>query len=237
MQRSCITKLKKTIDMEKRVFMQAIFKVVSGILSVGLCVFLPAGTLSFPNGWLFMGVLFIPMILTGCVLAMKSPEMLKMRLYAKEETKSRKAVIFLTGLMFLAGFILAGLDARFLWSRMPDWISVMASAMYLAGYLVYLEVMRINRYLSRTIRITSGQTVVQTGLYAIVRHPMYGATILMFLSVPLILGSFYAFLIFWIYPFLIQARAKEEEAFLEQNLPGYGEYMKKVRRRFIPFLW
>ncbi len=222
---------------KKKLFMQTAFKTVFGILAVGLCVFLPAGTIFFPRGWFFMGVLFIPMCLTGCVLAVKSPEMLKKRLYAKEEIQSQKNVIFLTGLMFLAGFILAGLDARFDFSNMPGWVSAIASAVYLAGYLIYLEVMRENRYLSRTIRVTEEQTVVQTGLYAKVRHPMYSASILMFLSVPLILGSFYAFPVFLLYLYLIQLRAKEEEIFLQQHLPGYDEYMKKVRHRFIPFLW
>ena len=223
--------------MTKKLWMQAIRKTVSGILAVGVCVFLPSGTLSYSRGWIFMGVLFIPLLLTGCVLAVKDPGMLEKRLDAKENISSQKTMVFLTGIMFLAGFILAGLDARFMWSCMSEWISAVAVVVYLAGYMVYLEVIRENQYVSRTVQVTKEQTVVQTGLYAVVRHPMYGATILMFLSAPLILGSFYAFPVFCVYPFLIWARAKEEEKFLKQNLSGYDVYIKKVKYRFIPFLW
>lgn len=223
--------------MTETLFIQAITKYLSGFLLTGLLIFLPAGTLSFFNGRLFMGVLFIPMFFAGIVLMVKNPELLKKRLNAKEKLDDQSLVIKLSGLMFAAGFAVAGLGYRFRWYMIPVGYSFAASAVFLVSYALYAEVLRENTYLSRTIEVRENQKVIDTGLYGLVRHPMYSVTLLMFLSVPLVLGSVYAFIIFCAYPFIIAKRIKSEESFLEKELDGYIEYKKKVKYRLIPFVW
>jgi len=223
--------------MKKDLFIQAIVKFTLGVLFVGLCIFLPAGTFDFANGWLFMGILFIPMFFAGIVMLFKAPELLASRLDAKEKLGEQSAVIKLSGLMFLIGFVIAGLDYRFEWCSLPKGIIFAATVVFLAAYLLYAEVLRENTYLSRTIEVQENQKVIDTGLYAVVRHPMYSVTLLLFLSMPLVLGSVYAFVVFLAYPFLIAKRIKSEEKFLEKELNGYREYMEKVKYRLIPFVW
>ena len=223
--------------MTKKLFVEAILKFSLGVILVGLLVFVPAGTTVFWNGWLFMGVLFIPMFLAGIVMMLKNPELLKSRLNAKEKQKEQDMVIKLSGLMFLVGFILAGLNYRFEWPMLPKAVSIGAAILFLLSYLLFAEVLRENTYLSRTIEVQENQTVVDTGLYGIVRHPMYSATLLLFLSMPFVLGSFLSFLIFLSYPFIIAKRIKHEELFLEKELNGYREYKEKVKYRLIPFVW
>ena len=223
--------------MTSKLFIQAISKIILGIVSVGLLIFLPAGTFAFPNGWLLMAVLFVPMFIVGIVIMFKSPERLKRRLNAKETQKEQSLVISLSALMFIAGFVVAGLDFRFAWTNLPKSIVITAIIIFLAAYLLYAEVIRENEYLSRTIEVQENQTVIDTGLYAIVRHPMYTATTLLFLSMPLILGSIWAFVIFLAYPFVIARRIKFEEEFLEKELSGYLEYKQMIKYRLIPFLW
>lgn len=215
----------------------ALLKVTFGILLVGAMLFLPAGTLAYEKGWLFMGMLFVPMLIAGFVMLFKAPELLARRLDAKEKQAGQKGVVAASGLMFTVGFVVAGLDHRFGWSEMPLSVTVAASVLFLAAYGLYAEVLRENAYLSRTIKVEEGQTVISTGLYGIVRHPMYMATILLFLMMPLVLGSWYAFIIFLIYPVLIVIRLKGEEALLVRELPGYADYRQKVRYRIIPFVW
>lgn len=215
----------------------ALIKVTCGILMVATALFLPAGTLAYKKGWLFMGLLFVPMLIAGFVMLFKSPALLAKRLDAKEKQGEQKLVVAASGLMFLAGFVVSGLDHRFGWSRMPVVVTVLASALFLAAYLMYAEVLRENAYLSRTVKVEEGQTVVSTGLYGIIRHPMYTATILLFLMMPLVLGSWYAAIIFLLYPVLIVIRLKGEEALLCKELPGYSEYRKKVKYRIIPLIW
>ena len=212
-------------------------KFVCGLLMVGLLIFLPAGTLWYTNGWLLMGLLFGPMLVAGFVMLAKSPEFLKKRLDAKEKQTTQKGVLAFSGLMFIAGFVLAGLDFRFGWSRMPVWVTVTASVLFLAAYGLYAEVMRENAYLSRTVQVEQGQTVVDTGLYGIVRHPMYAVTILLFLMMPLVLGSWWALIVFAFYPAIILVRLKDEEVLLTRELPGYPEYKQKVKYRLLPFIW
>lgn len=223
--------------MNKRLFTEAIIKFSLGAILVGLLIFLPAGTLHFPNGWLLMSTLFIPMFAAGLVMMKKNPNLLRSRLNAKEKQSEQKTVVRLSGLMFLLGFLLAGFDFRFGWSRLPMWIPVAASVLFLVAYLLYAEVLRENAYLSRTIGVQEGQKVVDTGLYGIVRHPMYAATLLLFLSMPLVLGSLPALIVFLAYPAIIIRRLKNEEQVLSKELPGYDEYMKKVKYRLIPFVW
>ena len=223
--------------MTKKLFIEAILKFSLGVILVGLLVFVPAGTTVFWNGWLFMGVLFIPMFLAGIVMMLKNPELLKSRLNAKEKQKEQDMVIKLSGLMFLVGFIFAGLNYRFEWPMLPKAVSIGAAILFLLSYLLFAEVLRENTYLSRTIEVQENQTVVDTGLYGIVRHPMYSATLLLFLSMPFVLGSFISFLIFLSYPFIIAKRIKHEELFLEKELNGYREYKEKVKYRLIPFVW
>ncbi len=223
--------------MNKRLFLQALIKFICGILLVGLLVFLPAGTLSFFGGWLFMGTLFIPIFLAGIVMMIKSPDLLRKRLNAKEKEKEQDLVVKLSGLMFISGFVVAGLDFRFGWLPLPKRVSIGAAVIFLLSYLIYAEVMRENAYLSRTIEVQEGQKVVDTGLYGIVRHPMYSATLLLFLAIPLILGSLYSFLIFLCYPLIIAKRIRNEEELLEKELEGYSEYKSKVKYRLIPFIW
>lgn len=220
-----------------KLWIGAIVKFISGILLVGLLLFLPAGTFCYFNGWMLMGILFVPMLAAGVVMLIKNPALLKSRLEAKEQQQEQKLVVKLSGLMFLAGFIIAGLGVRFGWYTLPRQVSVAASVVFLVFYLLYAEVLRENTYLSRTITVQEDQKVIDTGLYGIVRHPMYSATVLLFLAMPLVLGAPYSFLIFLAYPFLIAKRIKHEEAFLEKELDGYRAYQQKVRYRLIPFLW
>lgn len=223
--------------MTGKLFVSAIAKFALGVLLVGVLLFLPAGTLSFFNGWLLMGILFVPMFLAGIVMMVKNPALLKSRLDAKETEREQSLVVKLSGLMFLLGFIVAGLGVRFGWYRLPNGVAIGAAVIFLVAYLLYAEVLRENTYLSRTVEVQEGQTVVDTGLYGIVRHPMYGVTLLLFLSMPLVLGSVYAFLIFLAYPFIIAKRIRHEEAFLERELDGYAQYKQKVKYRLIPFVW
>lgn len=204
---------------------------------LAVLVFLPAGTLKFANGWLFMGALFIPMIIMGLVLYFKSPDLLKKRLESKESESEQKAVVALSGIMFLGGFAAAGLTYRFGWVSFPKWAVIIGAVLFLLSYAMYAEVMRENAYLSRTVEVQENQKVIDTGLYGIVRHPMYTATVLMFLSIPIILGSAVSFVIFLIYPILIAKRIGNEEKVLEQGLEGYAEYKHKVKHRLIPFIW
>ena len=223
--------------MSKKLFRQAVLKFVFGVLLVGLLVLLPAGTLRFFNGWLFMGVLFVPMLVAGIVMMVKNPKLLESRLNAKEKQVDQSLVVKLSGLMFLVGFIVAGLDFRFGWLTLPKGVSVGAAIVFLIAYVLYAEVLRENTYLSRTIEVQENQKVIDTGLYGIVRHPMYFATVLLFLAMPLVLGSLISFVVFLMYPFLIAKRIKGEEAFLEKELAGYSEYKEKVKYRLIPFIW
>ncbi len=216
---------------------EALVKFACGLLLVGLLIFLPAGTFAYTYGWLLVGLLFGPMLIAGFVMLAKSPELLKKRLDAKEKQGKQKGVVAFSGLMFIAGFVVAGLDFRFGWSTMPAWVVIAASVLFLVAYALYAEVMRENAYLSRTIKVEQGQTVVDTGLYGIVRHPMYAVTILLFLMIPLVLGSWYALIAFAFYPVIIVIRLKDEEALLIKELPGYEDYMQKVKYRLIPFIW
>lgn len=208
-----------------------------GAVLVGILIFLPAGTFLYFNGWLLMGILFVPMFFAGIVMMFKNPELLKKRLNAKEKQKEQSFVVKLSGLMFLAGFVIAGLGVRFDWYSLPKGIVFGAAVVFLAAYILYAEVLRENVYLSRTIEIQENQKVIDTGLYGIVRHPMYSATLLLFLSMTLVLGSVYSFIIFLAYPFIIARRIKGEEEFLEKELAGYSEYRQKVKYRLIPFIW
>ena len=223
--------------MTTKLLVQATVKFLSGIVLTASLIFLPAGTFLFPNGWLLMAVMFFPMLLAGIFLFLKRPQLLQKRLNTKETQKEQYDLIKLSALMFLSGFVTAGLDFRFGWSALPHSVSLTAAAIFLASYVLYAEVLRENAYLSRTIEVQENQTLVDTGLYALVRHPMYSASVLMFLSSPLILGSLCAFLIFLTYPFLIVKRIKAEESFLEKELPGYSEYKTKVLYRLIPYIW
>ena len=218
-------------------FFSAIIKFVLGIVLVGILIFLPAGTFSYFNGWLFMSILFIPMFISGVVMMFVNPMLLKSRLDAKETQKEQNLVVKLSGLMFLAGFIVAGLDFRFGWLVLPKPVVITAAIVFVVSYFLYAEVLRENTYLSRIIEVQDGQKVVDTGLYGIVRHPMYSATVIMFLSMPIILGSLFSFMIFLAYPIIIAFRIKNEEMFLEKELDGYGEYKNKVKYRMIPFIW
>ena len=212
-------------------------KFLFGVLLVGLLIFLPAGTLDYFGGLVLMGILFIPMFFAGIVMMIKNPALLRSRLDAKEKQKEQSAVVKLSGLMFLIGFILSGLGHRFGWYTLPKWVTLIGAALFLAAYILYAEILRENTYLSRTIEVQEGQKVVDTGLYSIVRHPMYSVTLLLFLSMPLVLGSIYSFAVFLFYPFIIAKRIKHEELFLEKELEGYIEYKEKVKYRLIPFIW
>ena len=220
-----------------KLFFEAIIKFTCGLLLVGLLIFLPAGTLAYTEGWLLMGLLFGPMLIAGFVMLFCSPDFLKKRLDAKEKQAAQKGVLAFSGLMFIGGFVVAGLDHRFDWSRMPAWVTVAASVVFLICYALYAEVMRENAYLSRTIKVEEGQKVVDTGLYGIVRHPMYAVTVWLFLMIPLILGSWYALIVFAFYPAIIIVRLTDEEKLLTCELPGYADYKKKVKYRLFPFVW
>ena len=223
--------------MTLKLFIQAIMKFTLGVVLVGTLIFLPAGTLAFAGGWLLMGILFIPMFIAGIVMMIFNPSLLASRLDAKEKEKEQSVVLKLSGLMFILGFILAGLDFRFGWVKLPFAVNVIASVVFIVAYVLYAEVLRENTYLSRTIKVVEGQKVVSTGLYGIVRHPMYFATILLFMSIPLVLGSVISFAVFLAYPFIIAARIKNEEEVLSRELDGYDEYKKKVKHRMLPFIW
>ena len=220
-----------------KLLMDALVKFSCGLVLVGLLIFLPAGTLDYLEGWLLMGLLFGPMLIAGFVMLFKSPELLAKRLDVKEKQAAQKGVVKLSGLMFVVGFVVAGLDHRFGWSQMHLAVTVIASVLFLLAYALYGEVLRENAYLSRTIKVEEGQKVVDTGLYGIVRHPMYMATLVLFLSIPLVLGSWYALMAFAFYPAIIIVRLKDEEELLTRELPGYAEYKQKVKWRIIPFVW
>ena len=215
----------------------ALIKYISGVLILGLLLFLPAWSLTWKNGWIFMGLLFIPMFIAGLVMYFKAPELLRSRLKAKETQSEQKDVIRCSGLMFVAAFVVAGLNYRFQWIRMPEWIVTAGVVIFVLSYLMFGEVLRENEYLSRTIEVREGQEVVDTGLYGVIRHPMYSATVLLFLSMPLVLGSPVSFLIMLVYIPIIAKRIGNEEKVLEEELKGYREYKKKVKYRIIPFIW
>ena len=223
--------------MTMKLFLGAITKILLGVALVGLLIFLPAGTFFYYNGWLLMGILFVPMFFAGIVMMFKNPDLLRSRLNAKENSQEQSLVVKLSGLMFLAGFVVAGLGVRFHWYILPAGVVVGATVIFLIAYILYAEVLRENTYLSRTIEVQENQKVIDTGLYSIVRHPMYSVTLLLFLSMPIVLGSVYSFLIFLEYPFIIAKRIKHEEKFLEEELEGYREYKQKVKYRLIPFIW
>lgn len=212
-------------------------KLLMGLVLVGLFIFLPAGTLCFFNGWLLVAVLFVPMLIAGVVMALRSPELLKKRLNAKEKEDEQKSVVAMSGILFVTAFVVAGLNYRYGWIVMPSWVVWGAVALFLLSYLMYAEVLRENAYLSRTIEVQEGQKVIDTGLYGIVRHPMYSATILMFLSMPLVLGSLPSFVIMIAYIPLIVKRIRNEENVLREGLDGYDEYCWKVKYRVMPFVW
>ena len=220
-----------------KLIINALSKFVIGLLLVGGLIFVPAGTLDYKDGWIFLSILFIPIFIMGIILLIKSPDLLKNRLNSKETEKTQKGVVAFSGIIFLLGFILSGLDFRFGWSSVPNFIKIIASIIFLLSYLIYAEVMRENAYLSRVIKVEKDQKVIDTGLYGIVRHPMYTATIFMFLMIPLILGSLISFIIFLAYPFIIAVRIKNEEDVLEKELQGYVEYKEKVKYKLIPFIW
>ena len=223
--------------MTVKLFFSAITKFLLGVILVGLLLFLPAGTLNWFGGWLFMAILFIPMFCAGVVMMIKNPGLLASRLDAKEKRGKQSIVVKLSGLMFLCGFIVAGLGVRFDWYRLPTPVCIGGAVVFIIAYMLYAEVLRENTYLSRTIEVQEGQKVIDTGLYGIVRHPMYSVTLLLFFSMPIVLGSVWSFLIFLVYPFIIAARLLDEEKFLEEELEGYREYKQKVKYRLIPFIW
>ncbi|CUQ15419.1 Putative protein-S-isoprenylcysteine methyltransferase [Turicibacter sanguinis] len=223
--------------MDKKLFIQAMTKFIFGFIITALLLFIPAGTLDYWNAWLFIGILFIPMFMVGIILMIKNPDLLSKRLNSKENESEQKVLLLLGGIMFIGGFIVAGLNYRFQWMIIPKWMIIIATIIFLLAYLLYAEVLRENMYLSRIIEVQENQKVIDIGLYGIVRHPMYVSTILLFLSIPLVLGSLVSFLIFLIYPVIIAKRIKNEEQVLEQGLEGYWEYKKKVKYKVIPFIW
>lgn len=220
-----------------KLFLNALIKFLCGILLVGALVFLPAGTIDYSGGWLFVILLFVPVFIMGAVLLIKSPELLRKRLDGREKQSTQKAVVAFSALIFISGFIISGLDFRYKWTNVSKTVTVIATVLFLVSYGLYAEVMRENAYLSRKIEVQKNQKVIDTGLYGIVRHPMYMSTILMFLMIPLILGSFIAFAVFLGYPFIIALRIKDEEKFLSEQLEGYNEYKQKVKYRIIPLIW
>ena len=223
--------------MNIKLFFKAITKFVFGVILVGILLFIPAGTFNYWNAWLFMGLLFIPMFLVGIILMIKNPMLLKRRLDVKEKEADQKEVIVYSGIMFLFGFVVAGLNYRFSWIILSNIIIITASILFIISYILYAEVLRENTFLSRTIKVEKNQKVVDNGLYGVVRHPMYSITLILFLTMPLILGSIISFVIFLIYPFIISKRIKNEEEVLEKELDGYKEYKKKVKYRLIPYVW
>lgn len=223
--------------MDIKLFFQAIIKFILGVLVIGLLLFIPANTIYYWNGWLFMGLLFVPMFIAGIILMIKNPELLRKRLNAKEKENEQKQVIAFSGVMFLVGFIIAGLNYRYNWIVIPNIVVIISAVLFILAYILYAEVLRENTYLSRTIEVQENQKVIDTGLYGIVRHPMYAITILLFLTMPLILGSIVSFVIFLVYPIIIAKRIKNEEKVLEKELPGYAEYKTRVKYKVIPFIW
>lgn len=223
--------------MTKKLFCQAVIKFIMGVLIVGILLFLPAGTFNYWQAWLLLAVLFIPMFSAGVVMILKSPELLRKRLNFSEKESEQKQVVALSGIVFFAAFIVAGLNVRFDWLILPAWVSYLAAAIFLFAYVLYAEVLRENMYLSRTVEVQENQKVIDTGLYGIVRHPMYMATIFLFFSMPLVLGSVFSFLILLLYIPIILKRIKNEEKVLEQGLDGYLEYEKKVKYKIIPYIW
>ena len=223
--------------MDSKLFAQAIIKFLSGLVIVGLLLFLPAGTFSYWQGWLLMGILFVPMFIAGLVMMKKSPDLLRRRLDVKEQEAEQKTVIALSGLMFLTAFLVAGLNFRFGWIVLPDWVSWAAAVVFLLAYALYAEVLRENVWLSRTVEVQENQKVIDTGLYGVVRHPMYMTTLLLFLAMPLVLGSILSFVIMLAYIPIIAKRIRNEEQVLESGLEGYAEYKKRVRYKVIPFVW
>ena len=223
--------------MDRKLFWSGIIRFMSGLLLVGLLLFLPAGSFAYWQAWLLIGILFVPMFAAGLVMMAKNPELLRKRLSMKEEQSEQKQVIAMSGLMFLAAFVLAGLNFRFGWIRLPAWVSWAAAVLFLLAYLLYAEVLRENTYLSRTVEVQENQKVIDTGLYGIVRHPMYAVTVLLFLSMPLVLGSVLSFAVMLLYLPIIAKRIRNEEAVLEQGLEGYTEYKKRVKYKVIPGIW
>lgn len=223
--------------MNQKLFIQAITKFLFGVILCSFLLLIPAGTIRFWNAWLLMAILFIPMCITGIIMMITNPELLRKRLQSKEKESEQKSVLLLGGLMFICGFVIAGLDFRYQWSSLPKWLVILSSIVFLSGYLLYMEVLRENTYLSRTIEVQENQMVIDTGLYGIVRHPMYASTILMFLAMPLVLGSLFSLVIFLIYPVITVKRIRNEEKVLEEGLAGYSDYKKKIKYRLIPFIW
>lgn len=223
--------------MDAKLFSQALMKFLFGLVIVFLLLFIPAGSVDYFNGWLFIALLFIPMFIVGIIMFLKSPELLKKRLNAKEEEKEQKIVILISGIMFLLAFILAGLNFRFGWFQLPQTVIIIASIIFILSYIMYAEVLRENMYLSRTVEVSENQKVIDTGLYGIVRHPMYTSTIFLFLSMPLVLDSLFSFMVMFIYPIVIISRIKNEEKVLERELEGYKEYKEKVKYKIVPFIW
>ena len=223
--------------MTKQLLIQAFFKTGSGAILMGLLLFLPAGTVHYWNAWLLLAILFLPMLVVGIVLMRKAPDLLRKRLNTKETESDQITVIIGSSVMFVTGFILAGLDFRFGWLPLPRWVSIAAAVVFLIAYALYVEVLRENAYLSRTVEIQENQKVIDTGLYGIVRHPLYSVTLLLFLSIPLVLGSLISLMVFLFYPFLIAKRIRNEEQVLEAGLEGYTEYKTRVKYRIIPFVW
>lgn len=223
--------------MSVKLFIQAIIKFMLGVLLVGVLIFLPAGSFNYWQGILFMGILFVPMFIAGIVMMIKNPSLLNKRLNAKEKETEQKYVLLFSGIIFILGFVLAGLGHRYNWYTLPKIVTIIGSVLFIIAYVLYAEVMRENTYLSRTIEVQENQKVIDTGLYGIVRHPMYAVTILLFLMIPLVLGSIYALIVFMFYPLVLVKRIKNEEDVLTKELDGYSEYKKKVKYRIIPFIW
>lgn len=223
--------------MDKKLFIQAITKFIFGFIIIALLLFIPAGTLNYWNAWLFIGILFVPMFMVGIILLIKNPDLLCKRLNSRENESEQKVLLVLGGFMFIGGFVFSGLNYRFQWMTLPKWMIVIATIIFLLAYLLYAEVLRENMYLSRIIEVQENQKVIDIGLYGIVRHPMYVSTILLFLSIPLVLGSLVSFLIFLAYPVIIVKRIRNEEQVLERGLEGYSEYKNKVKYKLIPFIW
>ena len=223
--------------MDTKLFLQALSKFIIGLVIICILLFIPAGTLDYPNGWLFIALLFIPMFFAGIIMLFKSPDLLRRRLNAKEEEDEQKTVILLSGIIFLLAFILAGLNFRFGWFKLPTVVIIIASVIFLIAYIMYAEVLRENEYLSRTVEVSENQKVVDSGLYGLVRHPMYTSTIFLFLSMPLVLDSMLSFIVMLVYPIIIIFRIRNEEKVLENELAGYKEYKEKVKYKLIPYLW
>ena len=223
--------------MDINLFLNAIIKYVLGVLIIGILLFIPAGSIGYWNGWLFMGLLFIPMFVAGIVLMIKNPELLRKRLNSKEKEKEQKHILFYSSLMFISGFVIAGLNYKYNWIVLPNIVIIISSIVFVIAYILYAEVLRENTYLSRNIEVQDNQKIIDTGLYSIIRHPMYAITIILFLTMPLILGSVFSFIIFLVYPLIISKRIKNEEKILEKDLKGYTEYKNKVKYKIIPFIW